>query len=105
MDPLINKLNQLVQHIEILSEELEIAEDIIKSLLGEDYDSLTEEILAEEKKKWIQDAIKKPGALRKTLKAKEGKNIPRTKLEAAAKKGGKTGARARLALKLRSFKK
>ena len=27
-------------------------------------------------KKWIQSAIKKPGALRKTLGAKKGKPIP-----------------------------
>jgi hypothetical protein len=55
-------------------------------------------------KKWIQGAIKKPGALRKTLGAKEDQPIPRSKLEAAAKKGGKTGARARLALTLRKFR-
>lgn len=47
--------------------------------------------------KWIQGAIKHPGALRKTLGAKKGKPIPEKKLEAAAKKGGVTGKRARLA--------
>ena len=46
--------------------------------------------------KWIQKAIKKPGALRKELGAKEGKPIPAKKL-AAAKKPGKLGQRARLA--------
>lgn len=58
-----------------------------------------------EKKKWIQSAIKKPGALRQALHVKKGEDIPMSKLEAAAKKKGKTGKRARLAETLRSFKK
>ena len=33
--------------------------------------------------KWIQKAIKKPGALRSALGVKEGKKIPVKKLEAA----------------------
>ena len=52
-------------------------------------------------KNWIQKAIKKPGALRKSLKIKKGQKIPLKKLQAAAKKGGKLGRRARLALTLR----
>ena len=56
------------------------------------------------KKKWIQDAIKKPGALRKQLGVKEGKPIPAGKLEAAAKKPGKLGQRARLAKTLKKMK-
>ena len=52
-------------------------------------------------KNWIQKAIKKPGALRKSLKIKKGQKIPLKKLQAAAKKGGKLGKRARLALTLR----
>jgi hypothetical protein len=55
------------------------------------------------KKNWIGKAIKKPGALRKTLGVKKGKKIPLTELRAAAKKPGKTGARARLALTLRKM--
>lgn len=55
--------------------------------------------------KWIKEAIKKPGALRKALKTKAGKTIPAKKLEAAAKKPGKMGQRARLAQTLRSFNK
>ena len=51
----------------------------------------------------IQKAIKKEGSLRKTLKAKKGKNIPTSKLKKAAEKGGKTGKRARLALTLRKL--
>ena len=37
-------------------------------------------------KKWIQKAVKKPGALRKALGIKKGKKIPASKLNAAAKK-------------------
>lgn len=104
MDPYIKHLNELVYTVQMLSEELEIAYDIIDNLFEEEDLELNEEILLE-KKKWIQDAIKKEGSLRKTLKAKEGKNIPVSKLEKAAKKGGKTGKRARLALTLRKLSK
>lgn len=55
-------------------------------------------------KKWIQSAIKKPGALRKTLGVKEGQTIPLSKLKTAAKQPGKTGQRARLAMTLRKMK-
>jgi hypothetical protein len=55
--------------------------------------------------KFIQQAIKKPGALRKELGVKEGKTIPAKKLAAAAKKPGKIGQRARFAETLKSFKK
>lgn len=57
------------------------------------------------KKKWIQKAIKKKGALRKQLGVKKGKNIPVSKLRAAAKKGGKLGKRARLAINLKKMRK
>lgn len=56
-------------------------------------------------KKWIQDAIKKPGALHKEMGIPEGKKIPKKKLKAAAKKGGKLGKRARLAETLSKMKK
>lgn len=56
-------------------------------------------------KKWIKSAIKKPGALRKTLGVKKGEKIPAKKLAAAAKKPGKTGQRARLAKSLRKMSK
>jgi hypothetical protein len=55
--------------------------------------------------KWIQKAIKKPGALRKSLGAKKGEPIPAGKLAAAAKKPGKMGQRARLAQTLKKMKK
>ena len=54
--------------------------------------------------KWIQKAVKKPGALRKELGAKAGKPIPAKKLAAAAKKPGKLGQRARLAQTLKKLK-
>ena len=53
-------------------------------------------------KKWIQKAVKKPGALRKSLGIKKGKKIPAKTLARAAKAGGKVGQRARLA---QTFKK
>ena len=55
--------------------------------------------------KWIQKAIKKPGALREQLGAKKGEPIPAGKLAAAAKKPGKLGQRARLAQTLKKMKK
>ena len=55
--------------------------------------------------KWIQKAIKKPGALHKDLGVPAGKKIPAAKLAAAAKKPGKLGKRARLAETLKGLKK
>jgi hypothetical protein len=55
--------------------------------------------------KFIQEAIKKPGALRKSLGVKKGEKIPAGKLAAAAKKPGKMGQRARLAQTLKGLKK
>ena len=56
-------------------------------------------------KDFIQKAIKKPGALRKSLGIKKGEKIPASKLKAAAKKKGKLGQRARLAITLSKLKK
>jgi hypothetical protein len=55
--------------------------------------------------KWIQSAIKKPGALKKSLGVKSSEKIPAKKLAAAAKKPGKMGQRARLAQTLSKLKK
>ena len=60
------------------------------------------------KKKWIADAIKKPGSLRKTLKVKKGKKIPEKKLK--IKKGESKLMKRRKVLaktlkKIRSSKK
>ena len=54
-------------------------------------------------KDFIQKAIKKPGALRKSLGIKKGEKIPASKLRAAAKKKGKMGQRARLAITLKKL--
>lgn len=54
--------------------------------------------------KWIQSAIKKPGALRKSLGVKGDKPIPAGKLAKAAKAPGKLGQRARLAQTLKKMK-
>jgi hypothetical protein len=59
-----------------------------------------------EKKKWIQEAIKKPGALRKSLKVKKGEKIPESKLKKAEhSKNPKTAKRARLAETLKKMHK
>ena len=55
--------------------------------------------------KWIQKAIKKPGALRSALGVKAGKTIPAKKLASAAKAPGKLGQRARLAQTLKKLGK
>jgi len=54
-------------------------------------------------KNWIQGAIKKPGALHKQLGVPMGQKIPAGKLAVAAAKGGKLGARARLAQTLKKM--
>ena len=56
-------------------------------------------------KDWIKGAIKKPGALHKELGVKQGQKIPEKKLEAAAKKPGVEGKRARLAETLKGLNK
>ena len=56
-------------------------------------------------KNWIKGAIKNPGSLRTSLGVKKGLKSPAKKLNAAAKKPGKLGQRARLAKTLRGFQK
>lgn len=102
MDPALTKIQQLLYTTQMLTEELEIVYGILDNLFEEEDYDLPAEVLVE-KKKWIQNAIKKEGSLRKTLKAKKDKNIPVSKLKKAAEKGGKTGKRARLALTLRKL--
>jgi hypothetical protein len=57
------------------------------------------------KKSWIANAIKKPGALKKSMGIEPDKKIPAARLAVAAKKPGKMGQRARLAQTLKGFKK
>ena len=53
--------------------------------------------------KFIQKAIKHPGQLHRDLGVPQGKPIPAAKLNAAAKKPGKVGQRARLAKTLKGL--
>jgi hypothetical protein len=53
----------------------------------------------------IKKAIKRPGELHRDLNVPQGQKIPAKKLEAAAKKPGKVGQRARFAETLKGFKK
>lgn len=61
--------------------------------------------MANKSKQWISKAIKKPGALRKSLGVAEGETIPAAKLNKAAKAPGKLGQRARLAKTLQGMRK
>lgn len=59
-----------------------------------------------EKKNWIAGAISHPGALRKSLKVKEGETIPSGKLQKASHSENPTLAkRANLAMTLRRLHK
>ena len=74
---------------------------------GESVDDVTSDesdSMDEAKKKWIQKAITKPGALKKQMGVAAGKKIASGKLSDAAKKSGKLGQRARLARTLRKLK-
>lgn len=51
-------------------------------------------------KKWIQGAIKHPGALHRELGVPQGQKIPKARVAAAASKPGILGKRARLAMTL-----
>jgi hypothetical protein len=53
--------------------------------------------------KWIQKAIKRPGALKESLGVSADKKIPAKTLNKAAKAPGKLGQRARFAKVLRGF--
>jgi hypothetical protein len=95
IDELNEEIAELVEALEIYDEILEYIDPVSESML-----------IAEAKdKKWIQKAIKKPGALHKALKVKKGEKIPEGKLDKAAHKGGKLGRRARLAKTLRNLSK
>ncbi len=76
-----------------------------KSLLHKPNESVDaeEDTVDEAGKKWIQKAIKHPGALHKQIGVPAGKKIPVSKLTKAAHAGGKKGKRARLALTLKKL--
>lgn len=52
---------------------------------------------------WIAGAIRRPGQLHRDLGVPQGKKIPRGQIAAAAKRKGKVGQRARLAITLAGF--
>lgn len=56
------------------------------------------------KSNFIQNAIKKPGALHQQLGIPQSQTIPAARLAAAAKAGGKLGERARFAETLKGLK-
>lgn len=57
-------------------------------------------------KKWIKDAVKHPGALRKSLGVKKDEKIPEKKLEKAEhSKNPKTRKRAQLAETFKKMRK
>ena len=60
---------------------------------------------AEHSAKWIQGAVKFPGALHEELGVPEGDKIPKAKLAKAAKAKGLEGKRARLAETLEGMSK
>ena len=56
-------------------------------------------------KNWIAGATKNKGALHRNLGVPEGQKIPKAKIAAAAKKGGKVGKEAKLAQTLSKLRK
>jgi len=56
-------------------------------------------------KNWIAGATKNKGGLHRSLGVPEGQKIPKAKVAAAAKKGGKVGKEARLAETLGKMRK
>jgi hypothetical protein len=55
-------------------------------------------------KKFIKEAIKKPGQLHRDLGVPQGKKIPPGQIAKAAAKGGKIGQRARFAQTLKKLR-
>jgi hypothetical protein len=54
---------------------------------------------------FIQGAIKRPGQLHRDLGVPQGQKIPQGKLQAAAKRPGKVGQRARFAETLEGMRR
>lgn len=51
--------------------------------------------------KWIQNAVSKPGQLHRDLGVPQDQKIPAAQLQAATKKKGKVGQRARAAVNMK----
>lgn len=56
-------------------------------------------------KGWIAGAVKNKGGLHRSLGVPEGQKIPKSKIAAAAAKGGKVGKQAKLAQTLSKLRK
>lgn len=82
----------------------EYLEDPIVEIIQEIEDAELDNPTLEEVRKWIQKIGLKKGALHRQLGIGADKKIPLGILQRAAKKAGKLGARARLALKFRTFR-
>ena len=57
------------------------------------------------KRRWIQKATKNKGGLHRSLGVPAGQKIPKAKIAAAAKKGGRVGRQAKLAQTLSKMRK
>lgn len=82
-----------------------IAQMAVKTIQTESYNQL-KKWRKKMVKDWIQKALptSSKGALHKEMGVPAGQKIPAKKLDAAAKKGGKLGQRARLAETLKKMK-
>ena len=76
-----------------------------KKVTRKDNPSVVTEYAKGGKAKWIQKAIKKPGALHEQMGVPKGKKIPAKALAKAAKAPGKLGQRARFAQVLKGMRK
>ena len=74
----INK--HLVQRISKINDEIEQRENVIFSVIERKKDLIARNG-ADWYKKWIKDAIKKPGSLRKSLNKKEGEKISKSEID------------------------
>lgn len=94
------------KQLKMLSERLVVKKD--KLLKDPQLQAMAKTVdmeVVEKKEKWIQKAIdpKKKGQLHKDLDVPKDEKIPSNKLKAAAKKEGKVGQRARMALNLKNL--
>lgn len=76
-----------------------------KKIVRKDNPNVVTEYAKGGKAKFIQKAIKKPGALHEQLGVPKGEKIPAKKLAKAAKAPGKLGQRARFAEVLKGMRK
>lgn len=61
--------------------------------------------MAQGSDKWISKATKNEGGLHESLGVPKGQKIPKAKIDAAAKRGGKIGKQAKLAQTLSRLRK